>query len=349
MERARRYFQEGSRVVRLFPNDGSRLTVRLLQQTYAGILDAIEALDYDVFRARAYVSTRRKLLILSRAWWAERPRVRLRPPPLGAIRLSPASPGSRTLPPPRPLAVRAFNRYFRSQLGEALRDDSTRLRERRRPLGSRHAHAVRRQSHELVGRPPRVRRGARAGPPGRTSSWMPSTSSATRPSDLPERSPCAGTSPRAAYDDLRAARALPPAEAALWIFPQGARRPQAERPERAWAAARPAWPGGTIGRFGCAPWPSATPIWVSSCPKRSPGWASRGSWDRESIGSRRALAPVLEQDLLGALDALDGLLRTESLGAFRTIVAGPLSINKRMDRVRHALGLLRGPFEARNG
>jgi phytoene synthase len=72
--RARRYFREGSRVVPLFPNDGSRLTVRLLQQTYAGILDAIEELDYDVFRARAYVSTRRKLLILGRAWWSERPR-----------------------------------------------------------------------------------------------------------------------------------------------------------------------------------------------------------------------------------------------------------------------------------
>jgi len=30
-------------------------------------------------------------------------------------------------------------------------------------------------------------------------------------------------------------------------------------------------------------------------------------------------------------------------------VTGKLSINKRMDRVRHSLGLLRGPFEARNG
>jgi len=75
VERARRYFREGSRVVPLFPNDGSRLTVRLLQQTYAGILDAIEELGYDVFRARAYVSTRRKLLMLGRAWWMERPRL----------------------------------------------------------------------------------------------------------------------------------------------------------------------------------------------------------------------------------------------------------------------------------
>ena len=65
--RARRYFEDGGRVVRLFPNDGSRLTVRLLQRTYAGILDAIERLDYDVFRSRACVPFTRKLVILGRA------------------------------------------------------------------------------------------------------------------------------------------------------------------------------------------------------------------------------------------------------------------------------------------
>ena len=72
IERARRYFDTGGRVVRLFPPDGSRLTVRLLQKTYAGILDAIERLDYDVFRARASVSAPRKLIILGRAVWTER-------------------------------------------------------------------------------------------------------------------------------------------------------------------------------------------------------------------------------------------------------------------------------------
>jgi phytoene synthase len=72
VDRARAYFDQGSRVVPLFPNDGSRLTVRLLAQTYAGILDAIERLDWDVFRARAYVSTPRKLVILGRAVWSER-------------------------------------------------------------------------------------------------------------------------------------------------------------------------------------------------------------------------------------------------------------------------------------
>jgi phytoene synthase len=69
--RARRYFRSGGKVVSSFPADGSRLTVRLLQKTYAAILDAIERMDYDVFRARAYVSGPRKLLILSRAVWRE--------------------------------------------------------------------------------------------------------------------------------------------------------------------------------------------------------------------------------------------------------------------------------------
>lgn len=72
--RARRYFEDGGRVVPLFPNDGSRLTVRLLQRTYAGILEAIERNGYDVFRARAYVSTSRKLVVLGRALWSERSR-----------------------------------------------------------------------------------------------------------------------------------------------------------------------------------------------------------------------------------------------------------------------------------
>jgi phytoene synthase len=72
VSRARRLFRSGGNVVAAFPSDGSRLTVRLLQKTYAAILDAIERLDYDVFRARAYVSAPRKLLILSRAVWRER-------------------------------------------------------------------------------------------------------------------------------------------------------------------------------------------------------------------------------------------------------------------------------------
>jgi phytoene synthase len=71
--RARALFDAADPVVALFPRDGSRLTVRLLQRTYAGILDGIERQGYDVFRARAYVSAPRKLVILGRALWTERP------------------------------------------------------------------------------------------------------------------------------------------------------------------------------------------------------------------------------------------------------------------------------------
>jgi phytoene synthase len=72
--RARALFDAADPVVELFPRDGSRLTVRLLQRTYAGILDGIERLGYDVFRSRAYVSGARKLMILGRAVWSELPR-----------------------------------------------------------------------------------------------------------------------------------------------------------------------------------------------------------------------------------------------------------------------------------
>ena len=71
--RARRLFHAADAVVDLFPRDGSRLTVRLLQRTYAGILDAIERQGYDVFRRRAYVSGLRKAGILVRSACAAAP------------------------------------------------------------------------------------------------------------------------------------------------------------------------------------------------------------------------------------------------------------------------------------
>ncbi len=67
IRRARALFAAADEVVTLFPRDGSRLTVRLLQRTYAGILDVIERQGYDVFRCRARVSGARKLAILARA------------------------------------------------------------------------------------------------------------------------------------------------------------------------------------------------------------------------------------------------------------------------------------------
>ncbi len=74
VDRARQWFRAADGVVPLFPDDGSRLTVRLLQQTYAGILDQIERAGYDVFRGRVYVPFARKLVILGRAIWHQRTR-----------------------------------------------------------------------------------------------------------------------------------------------------------------------------------------------------------------------------------------------------------------------------------
>lgn len=72
--RAREYFAAAEPAIDRFPDDGSRLTVRLMQRTYAGILDEIERMDGDVFRARAHVPFRRKLVILGRAMLSRGPR-----------------------------------------------------------------------------------------------------------------------------------------------------------------------------------------------------------------------------------------------------------------------------------
>jgi hypothetical protein len=71
--------------------------------------------------------------------------------------------------------------------------------------------------------------------------------------------------------------------------------------------------------------------------------------DPTRYADRRALMPLLEADLQASVDTLDAALRTERVSGFRRVVAGRLSVNKRMDRVRHAVGLLRGRFEPRNG
>jgi phytoene synthase len=64
--RARYYFGLGDAVIDDFPDDGSRLTVRLMQRIYAGILDELERQGLDIFRGRAMVSPTRKIMILGR-------------------------------------------------------------------------------------------------------------------------------------------------------------------------------------------------------------------------------------------------------------------------------------------
>ena len=69
----------------------------------------------------------------------------------------------------------------------------------------------------------------------------------------------------------------------------------------------------------------------------------------ERAASRRALMERIAARLEDTVSALDGLVAQERVEAFRPLTAGRLSVNKRLDRFRHAVGLLRGPFEARNG
>ena len=62
--RARRDYRDSEAGIPDLAGDSSRLTVLLMGRLYAGILDAIERLDYDVFRHRAHVPARRKLATL---------------------------------------------------------------------------------------------------------------------------------------------------------------------------------------------------------------------------------------------------------------------------------------------
>lgn len=148
-------------------------------------------------------------------------------------------------------------------------------------------------------------------------------------------------------DLLAAADRLGPGTA-LWLFPQGERRPQGERPAslRSGAAEVALRHPGPMRICAVA----FRYLYLSEQLPEAFAWIGR-SWVLEpgAYSHRRLLTPVLERDLLDALDALDTVLRAERLGGFRTIVEGRLSINKRMDRVRHAVGLLRGRFEPRNG
>jgi phytoene synthase len=59
--RARHDYRESDAGIPDLLTPAGRLTVRVMGRLYSGILDAIERLDYDVFRARAHVTTTAKL------------------------------------------------------------------------------------------------------------------------------------------------------------------------------------------------------------------------------------------------------------------------------------------------
>ncbi len=80
--RAREAYREAEAGVLDLATPSGRLTVRVMARLYAGILDAIENLDHDVFRARAHVPTHRKLGLLARCLWEEQRHVNPTPLPL---------------------------------------------------------------------------------------------------------------------------------------------------------------------------------------------------------------------------------------------------------------------------
>lgn len=69
IERAREAYLSSEAGIAALPSDGSRRTVWLMRTIYAGILDAIERTDYDVFSARRHVPLARKCLLAAKVWF----------------------------------------------------------------------------------------------------------------------------------------------------------------------------------------------------------------------------------------------------------------------------------------
>lgn len=68
---ARDWYAEGRAGIPML-RGRARLAVATAARAYEGILDDLEAADYDNFNRRAYVSGRRKLLMVPQAWWGLR-------------------------------------------------------------------------------------------------------------------------------------------------------------------------------------------------------------------------------------------------------------------------------------
>jgi phytoene synthase len=69
LARVRQLYEEAQPGVQLLNSDG-RLAVSAAAGLYRGILDDIEAHDYDVFNRRAHISTAEKLKRVPAVWWS---------------------------------------------------------------------------------------------------------------------------------------------------------------------------------------------------------------------------------------------------------------------------------------
>ena len=154
------------------------------------------------------------------------------------------------------------------------------------------------------------------------------------------------SAPRA-YADLERARGVLSKSAGLWVFPQGARRPAAE-PLMALEA-------------GAAHLALTADTPVRICPvgfrygylgehlPEAFAWVGESWVVRPGSENRRAQTRRIGEGISDVLGQLDGARNAERLGEFRLLVRGSTSLNKRLDRIRHRLGWLDGPFEERNG
>ncbi|MDX2226531.1 MAG: phytoene/squalene synthase family protein [Verrucomicrobiae bacterium] len=68
VDRARDHYTRAEPGIRHLADDGSQLTVWIMSTVYAGILDEIERVGYDVFRGRVHTGFFRKLWLLFKAW-----------------------------------------------------------------------------------------------------------------------------------------------------------------------------------------------------------------------------------------------------------------------------------------
>lgn len=155
----------------------------------------------------------------------------------------------------------------------------------------------------------------------------------------------------AAYADLMsAAQYLEDDATSLWVFPQGSRRPPAE--PIAGTEHGAAW----IARFRpCVPVIPVAFRYVHLGEQLPEAFIQLGApvkppeLSTTPRAERKALALEIERTMQRTVAELDQRLATEDLSGFETLLAGRLSINKGLDRVRHAAGTIDGPFERRNG
>ena len=69
IELARSWYKAGETGIPALKGSG-RLAVSVAARAYAGILDSLERNGFDNFSQRAYVSGRRKLMLIPQAWWS---------------------------------------------------------------------------------------------------------------------------------------------------------------------------------------------------------------------------------------------------------------------------------------